>query len=1104
MALDMIIGGCGSGKTHECIKRIVQLEKTAKNIIYIVPQQFTLETERMLLAENGRGAIMKTRVLSFHRLARVVMNPRDARRPVLSPLGRAFLVRRVVHENRDKLTYFSKIAQRQGFLDSLVNILTEFYQYSVTPEMLRDAAEKTDEEGLKYKLNDLYTIYGAYRSYAAQHYAAAEETLDILARDIGSSDYIKDAHIFIDGIDYFIPQEYEVIRRLMSRAANVTVTVCGGFREPVQKGGFDPFYEQKRTVLRLRELAAQAGIQANAPTYLSGCKRHEAHADMLHLFENYFKPVPAKFGGEVRNIKLVCAVDADAELEYVCRQINGLVRGGEVRYDDIAVITDSSAAQALKNKFAAYGIPVFMDSSRPAASHPLTELVLAVMDIVCRGINTRRMLRYAKSVFSPADPEDVYYLENYIIKHGIDGNAWLRADWDWGFADKEADEDYLIINTAKNELVQSLAGLRKNVRRDTGYSARHIINAFYDFLYELGADKTLEEMAAKAQEEGDLNAYRQHSRIWDELKNIFETLESIADREFDIAEFSEVFRSGLDMCGISIIPPVQDNVMVGDIDRSRLPDVKAVFITGASEGVIPPFMDDIGLLADRERSLLCSSFFEVAADNTRKINMIDLNIYSIMLKPSRVLYITRPLTQGGKRKPRSPVVTRLLKLFPGLTETAADLSDIPPAPLPAFNAMLKTLREAGHSGEISDTLLREYGWFGQKQDYAESLEMLGRVARDELSVRENTALSLGEAELKKLYNGVVYGSVSCLESYARCPFAYFLRYGLKIREREENSFDMLRLGNLFHGVLEDFSEGLKREGRDWRSLGRDEIRERVEGCVDGMIPEAFNDIMAADPHFIHTVERVKNIMDRSIGALCSHVRAGRFSPSDFEAQFGIGKELAPIVFAMENGSRIVLNGKIDRVDIMSVDKNDYVKIIDYKSSKREFSKTELYYGLQLQLLLYMDSYIAAHKPKEGHSLLPGGVFYFRVSNPMVEDNGDADIEKLVLEQYDMNGLVLDSSEVLDGIGKRSAKGRGEKIETLDSVERVSDEDFARLCADAEKIAVMLGGGILGGNVDINPSKCGTKKGCDYCGYASVCRFEMRENAAFRDKPLDGE
>ncbi len=1099
MALRFIIGGCGSGKTCECVKRIEELEKTADNIIYIVPQQFTLETENMLLAK--KGAIMKTRVLSFHRLAHVVMNAADTHKPVLSALGRAFLVRRAVHENRDKLSYFSKVIGRQGFLDSLVNILTEFYQYSVTPEMLKNAADKLDgNDSLKLKLNDLYIIYSAYREQVSAQYAAAEETLDILAKDIEKSDYIKNAHIFIDGIDYFIPQEYEVIRRLMLYAKDVYITVCGEFKDASKTSRFDPFFEQKRTVTKLSQTAAESGVKIEPAIYLHGCARHSAHADMQHLAKNYFKTRPDIFDGVPENISLVCANDQDSELEYVCRVINSLVHDGDMRYDDIAVIIDKSAEQAVKNKFTSYNIPVFIDNSRPVAAHPLTEYVLAVLDILCRGVNTKRMLRFAKSMFSPADPEDVFYLENYVIKNGIDGSAWRRKSWDWGFPEDEENEDKAIINAAKDDLTESLDKIK--ISRGKTYAASYIITELYKFLVDTGADKTLEEMIKAAEEAGDNNAFRQHSRIWDELKTIFETLESIADREFDILTFTEVFKAGLDMCGISIIPPAQDNVVIGDIDRTRLPEVKAVFILGANEGVIPPFMDDIGLLADRERTKLGEEFFEVAADNTRKINMIDLNIYSLMLKPTKALYISRSLTNGGKRASRSPVISRLLKIFPKLEEKPAENNGIPPAPRPAFEKMLDDIREMSRGLDISAETAGEYAWFAADERYSRDVSMLKKVAFDELSQRENTNLTLNEAELKKLYNDEVYGSVSCLESYAKCPFAYFLRYGLKIRDRDRYGFDMLRLGNLFHGVLEDFSNGVKEDGRDWRTLGRGEIRERVEKCVDGIVPEAFNDIMAADPQFVHTIGRVKDIMDRSIGALCTHVRAGRFDPSAFETEFGIGKELAPIVFELENGKKIVLNGKIDRVDIMSVDSKDYVKIIDYKSSNHEFSAEELYYGLQLQLLLYMDSYIAAFKPKDGKNLLPGGVFYFKVSNPMVEENGGGDVEKLVLEQYDMNGLVLDDESLLDGIGERVKKGRGEKIETLAGVKKVGGEDFEKLCRDAEKIAVMLGKGILGGNVDINPSKCGQKTGCDYCPYASVCRFEMRENAHYRETPVD--
>ena len=605
MALQLIMGGCGSGKTRECIKRITQLDKAGESVIYIVPQQFTLEAENMLITASGAGAIMRSRVLSFKRLAYVAMNGANLHKQMLSPFGRSFLVRRLARENREKLSYYSKVTGRSGFLDSLVNLMTEFYQYGIKPEMLLSAANAIEDgESLKLKLNDIYVIYSAYRDYISSRCIAAEETLDILAENIKNSELIKNSHIFIDGVDYFIPQEYRVIRELLRHSKGVNITVCGSFKKPVSHSAFDPFYEQKRTVRQLSALAEETGCKVLPTYYLQGCKRHESHPDFLHLSGNYFKSRPEKFAGEPHNIHIYRADDADAELEFVCRRICELIRSQNCKYDDIAVIIDPSLSQAVKNKFGLYNIPVFIDSSRPVSAHPLTELILCVLDILCRGIDTKLMLRYAKGIFSPADKEDVYYLENYVLKHGIDGDTWLKSEWSWGFADPEADEDFAIINAAKKDCVDSLAKIRKKLRRGKELEVKDIIGEIYDFLYEIKVPDTLDKLAEDARENGDMNGFRQHSRIWDELSDIFTALADIYDKPTDIVSFAEVFKNGLELCSISIIPPTRDNVIVGDIDRSRLPDVKTVFVIGAREGVIPPFTDDIGLLADNERTFL--------------------------------------------------------------------------------------------------------------------------------------------------------------------------------------------------------------------------------------------------------------------------------------------------------------------------------------------------------------------------------------------------------------------------------------------------------------------------------------------------------------------
>lgn len=1109
MSLGFIIGGCGCGKTVECVKRITALEQAGENSIFIVPQQFTLETERLLLENSREKAIMRARVLSFRRLAYVLMGASDMHKPALSALGKAFVIRKTVYDKKDELQYFSKVIDKQGFLDSLINLITEFYQYGISPEMLWDAYEKIDkEDGLSLKLKDLYLIYSAYREYVGKRYVAPEETLDILARDAADSDIIKNAHIFIDGIDYFIPQEYNVIRSLMRRAKSVTVSLCGNFgvSRPKNYSMYDPYYEAKRTANRLCDMAEECGCAIEKPVYLNKCRRHEGKADMQHLFAEYFKNKYAQYKEVPKHLHITRAANINTELDGVCREISRLVREKNYRYDSIAVIIDKSYEQPLKNRFNAYGIPVFIDSRKPLTQHPLTELITDVLDILGGGIKNKTMLKYAKNMFSPVEDEDVCYLENYILKHGINNKAWFRKTWNIGFSDTES-EGYLQINGTKNALMESLEGIRGAVEPNKEYDVKYFTEKIYEFLFSIGADEKVIRLAEEAKEENDLNAFRQHSGIWDELLNVFETMAEIIDTKTDAAGFAAVLRSGLEMCGISIIPPTQDNIIIGDTDRSRLPEIKAMFILGANEGVIPPFAEDIGLFGDSERTMLTENFFEMSADNIHKINMTDLNIYSLMLKPTDGLYIScTAFNTAGKRTARSPVISKLLKLFPKLAEEEkGGFEEMPPSPEPAFEEMLKGIAQAKKNGNISDAVYESYYWFRENEAYRQRLDMLKRVANDELAELGNTMLTLSEACVKKLYGNVVEGSVSRLENYARCPFAYFLKYGLHIRERDVYEFDALHLGNLFHSVLEDFSEGLKKENKDWRGLDESEITQRVSACVEGIVPKAFNEIIAEDPHFKYTMKRVKNVMSHSIKALCTHVRAGRFAPREFEVGFGINKALPPIVFDLGKEKRMILSGKIDRVDLLESSGGTYVKIIDYKSSSHDFSKEELYYGLQLQLILYMDSYIRTKRAAEGKNLLPGGVFYFRVSDPLAEKNrGDENIEQLILEQYEMNGLILNDDAVLDAIGERTAQTARskEKIETVGSYVKADADGFAKLCADAEEISRVLGKEMLAGNISMTPSKCGGKTGCDHCELGSICRFEVRENAAYRTETVD--
>jgi len=988
VAVTFVIGLPGSGKTTYCLDAITENSEAS---FYIVPEQSSLQAERMLVNKSPSAAIMRAQALSFGRLAyHVFANSGGAPTKQLNDTAKHMLLRKILQECQLSF-YSSRAIKMPGFIEKLSQTITEFSQYTIAP---------SDLENRSAKLTDLAEILRRYRENIRGRYLVTGETLELLSDILEESDYLRDGMFWVDGFKDFTPGELLVLAKLMSLARDITITLTMDNASEALASELDFFYATKRSLKKLRELAESRGVTVNAPIFLKEIKRTES-ADLQTVTRLFPKPSQASFGGD---IEILAMQDKAAELTSVAEWIKrNVLEEKRWRFKDIAVLCGDLASyeKLARNIFEPYGIPLFIDSKMGLLSHPLTELIRAAIDVAVWDWQYEGVFRLLKTGFTGLPIDEIDRLENYVLARGIKAWRW-RVEWQ-DFEDIRLRVQELII---KPEESNSVAGFAKQI---------------YDWLYFLDIPAKLEGLLSDCE---DQEQARWHRQIWPRIGEIFDKLvEILGEDTLTIKEFGDILEAGLKSADMGLIPPSLDQVVMGDIGRSRYPEIKALWVLGANDGLLPPPAAGGSLLTEDERAELTSTGLELAPDIPRQFSDNMLALYTALSQPRETLILSysRAGSDGKPLRP-SPVIARLKKIFPNLREgTASTSSEI-------------------LIGEASPELVN-------------------------LS-RESAAI---------LYGDSFQTSASRLESYARCPFAYFMNYNLSARERAIYEVRPMDLGILYHDVLAKATEELSRN-KAWQTASRDDLTQIVNNYAEEVLQGESDHVLRSSARNMYILQRVKSICSVSLWALCEQYRRGEFETA------GIETGIDGIVIPLENRQMIV-SGRIDRVDVLG----DYVKIIDYKSGATRFSVEEVQSGFQLQLLLYMNALISRSDKK------PGGVFYFNIDDPILavdEKLEPAVLEAMLLKQFKMSGLVLAEEDNVVGMDKHLQE-TGESVVIPVSIKKdgsfgksssVADaEGFEGLCQAVEDQVKEIGGRMVSGA--IAPS---VNLHCRYCRYAVVC------------------
>lgn len=1082
MSLKFIFGPSGSGKSQFLYNRIVEESEAhpERQFIVLVPEQFTMQTQKDLVAAHPAHGIMNIDVLSFARLAyRVFEETGGGQLPVLDDEGKNLVLRKIAGDFEGELKVLRGNMKKPGYISEVKSVISEFTQYDVGEEEICRVMETAGEDSnLSCKLEDILKLYLGFSEYLDKKYITKEELLDVLSREIGKSEILKDSTVALDGFTGFTPVQNRLLRELMRCCREVVVTVIMDEREnPFSyRSPYQLFALSKHMVSSLSDIAKEEKIAVEEPEYLYGKPvRFEGNDALSFLERNIFRCGREAFGREQEAVSVRGARNPREEAFAAAGEIRALVRERKYRFRDIGVIASDMDVYGdyLEEAFAAYDIPAFMDHKRSILLNSFVEYVRSLLNMAEQGFTYESVFRFLRTGLSGIDYEDTCVLENYVIGLGIKGYKKWQCRWERLLKGMDA-EDLRRLNRLRTQFVEKVDGF-VFVLKQRQKTVRDITEALYEFMVREELQLKLKRQEEMFLAEGELALAKEYAQVYRILMELLDKfVELLGDEAVSLKEYGKLLDAGLSEARVGVIPPSVDQLVAGDVQRTRLKDIKALIFIGANDAYLPGALLRTGLLSERDRERFQKEKISLAPGGKEQAYIQKFYLYMNLTKPSERLsvYFSKVSPEGKSMRP-SYLIQEIRRLYPLLA--VSDEEGRPLRDRELTEDMGMDLLIKGFQGrELMDRGWQElYAWYlrdPRLKERAERLLLAGYYSRPSDGLTREVA--------ERLYGKDFEDSITRIERFSACAFAHFLTYGLNLREREEYEFQAVDLGIICHSALEAFSKRLQRENIGWTELSDELRRQYIDESVEEAAADYGNLVLSSSERNAYMVVRMKRMLERTVWALAKQLSAGDFEPAAYELRFK--------------------NGKIDRIDTCEDGDKVYVKVMDYKTGSRAFDVVALYHGLQLQLMVYMDAALGEQERRHpGMEAVPAGVFYYRLSDPVV-DKGEEDTEAAVLKELKPDGLINLRDEVLEHLDRRregeslAVPIKYNKNGSLSKTSKaVPEEEFRLMMGHALKKIETAHQEILMGETVAAPYRRGTESGCDYCGYRHVCGFDLK-------------
>ena len=1115
MSLRFYFGPSGSGKSHRIYEEIMQraAQEPGRNFLIIVPDQFTMQTQKDLVMRSDRGGILNIDVLSFGRLShRILEEVGTKEMPVLDDTGKSLVLQKIAADLKEQLPAMGSLLHKQGYIHEVKSAISEFMQYGISTQDMDKLIASAEKRGaLAMKLRDLKTLYRGFQDYIRDHFITTEETLDVLRRSLVKSKILPDSVVVFDGFTGFTPIQNRLIQELMRVCEETIVTVTIGEEEdPYQMDGEQKlFHLSKKTVADLVKLAAEAEVTRGEDVFVKGGPNRFAEAPALcYLEQNLFRYQYEPYTEKQHEIHMFEALSPREEVHQTALYIRKLIREEGLTYRDIAVVIGDLEGYAsyVETEFGQLEIPCFLDRTRGIVLNPMIEYIKSALQLYIRDFSYDTVFHFLRSGMADISREEIDELENYVIRTGARGyrtysRLFTRRTEEMqqgsGQEDTErAEETMERLNRIRQQFADTVEILHMAPRAKAGEYVDHL----YDFLEQNQVQQKLLNYQQQFEQEGDLAKAREYAQIYRLVMDLLDQIYGLlGEEEISLQEFADILDAGFGEITVGTIPQNVDRIVVGDMERTRLKQVKVLFFLGVNDGNIPKNASKGGIISDMDREFLIESGTEMAPSPRQQMYIQRLYLYLNMTKPSERLYLSyAKVNSDGKGIRPSYLIDTVRKLFPLLA-----------VEYPQNRSRLEQIEGRQEGARYLAEELREYADGTLREEERQDFYLMYRAyeadpeGRDRLTAaafRRYKESGLSRIVARALYGRQLENSVSRLETYAACACRHFLQYGLSLQEREEFGFEVSDMGNVYHAVLENFAGKLAESGRTWWDFDENFATQAIKEAVEGYAATYGETVLYSSARNEYAITRMSRILTRTVLTLQQHLKQGSFQPDDYELSFRFAEDLDSIHVDLSEEEKMHLQGRIDRIDVSEDAEHVYVKVIDYKSGNKKFDLAALYYGLQLQLVVYMNAAMElesrTHPDKE---IVPAALLYYHIDDPTIETPVELTQEQIneeILTKLRMNGVVNSDPAVVERLD-RFLQDKSKVI----PVEKKKDGSFSARSGilSREELHVVsayvdtkirqIGREILDGKIAANPYEKGNEEACTYCAYKKVCGFD---------------
>lgn len=1079
-----------------------QIENTSGHKVLMVPDQFTLQSELNAFEYLKKDAIIDLEILSPSRLgSKIVKETGQIEDILLDKYGRQMLLFRIIKKNIEKLKHFSKMADKSAFIDMINIQLGEFAQYYIDSTALKDMVAKVDKTSILYqKLTDLITIYEAYEQEISGKYIDTLDINDLYIQRAKISNFITECTFWVLGFDYMAPKNLGFLMQIVSRSKNVNIILTGDESPNIRDSQL--FDITKKFVYKLKnnckEIGANCSIsQVTDEKYIDSQKSPAAKIIEKELFSYPCSELKDSY----EDLNLCHSKNAYTQADLAASYIRELIATKGYRFNDFAVICNDieGSGSIIKRTFAEHGINLFLDQPRDILHNPLISLVLNLLRIANSKLLSNYIISFLKSGFSDLTRDEIEKLENYAKKYKINGNMWLK---DFYKIDKNSKTEIPLadINRLRERAVAPIIVFREKMKNLN--TATQKIKALYSFISsDLNILEKIDKKINLQEKSGLTEQAQENAQIWNIMLKLFEQFALIlGDDDISNESMEEILKAGFSSLEIGMIPASSDLVLIGSMQRSRIGKIRCLVVLSANDGILPFSATSDSIITNDEKNLIFQDMgLEIGELNSSKLLEENLAIYRMLTSPKEELFMCFQETslKGDSLKP-SQVFLRLCDIFKNNKVSSDAFAFKHPFGIPLVPS--RSLRHIGSKlrseKKLSSAEKLVLSWHAKNN----SSYYKAFVAGIKFNVN---AKRLNTSDTKTLYSidTSLKLSPSRLERYAKCPFAYFIEYGIRPDKQSAYELSGRDFGDIYHEAAQHVSERLSSDKNPissasslWQTISPEDLNALIEQIVSEEISSYQNGMLFDENYGEYKRLRIIEVCKQVIHAICKQVRLGKIDSMLCEVKFGNSKDAMLSPINIDSDFPITIEGKIDRIDIIKGSEHDYCKVIDYKSGNTSFDKEAVAAGFQLQLPIYLKAAASASENTKA-----GGMFYFKFANATISlANGDSvsSLDDDLQKKFKLDGIFLDSLEFINGLDKDF-----ERYSSVASISKVSgeikkndsymlkDSQFNEFLSSTSSVIYRLCKELSSGNISIHPGKIKGFCACDYCDFSSICKFD---------------